>query len=978
MAMYRYGSATVVEPSVAPQAWQQSVCCGHKGACACGTKTCRVKLAKTVLAKYSPEKWLLSHCSIMAAVDTELADPKDPKSDWMIHPAYSQFVNNNGDAWSKQMLAACYKTFIGANNYCEHIQIQELSKGKVIDAALREVTIGKDASGKDLTTYYVDILIATERKHKDLVANIESGKVSHLSMGCKIAHSTCSKCGKKAVDETQACAHVRYEKNSTFIDTFGVTRKVAELCLPGNCKVLTRMGYSYINEIKIGDEVVSHTGAFRKVSGCFIRPYVGDMVQLKVEGLARTIVSTPDHPHYVFDGKRFLFKKASEITFNDFLVKKAPEEKCTFADINENRSWLLGLYIAEGSGNDNRIEFSLNSIDEKDLAGRIMELLLQEFPPEVNRLRDDIKDWQELKREKGVKPVKRTIYGKTLVQESFVCPVCGAPADYIVFLKNGRIKCHICKSQSVRDTDRCSVPHLYEYPRKYAQNFIGGRPIKMDNSNKLTIRYYNRSCYNFFKKYCPGTRAYSKKPSFCLLSADKVFVEKILIGWLKGDGSTDKQLRLRGYTTSEAVYQFMELAAVKLNYWNRCQLVFQGKKVDLGDFRDLGDTADVVDIINCHAQFQLFFSPRDCSSLYIGAGFSESYPVKRKETRKNGGFLLYKIRGVNIESFSGNVYNLSVEQDNSFIVDGIVTHNCGHFSEPGSVVFIDASWVANPAFTGAVRRNTIAPSSEIMAKIEKAHSVKSFETQETDYLKVAAEGDPPPEEPSAEELPAEEVPAVDAPADPGADPNAPADTPADPGADPNAPPAPPPEPLPSPDDIPTWKSKIKKKLLDELGSEIMEEFIEDLSMGGGGPRGLDTLDDNMIRPTASQMLRSTWRMRNAWDKYMNRVAGHLDKKNFDRLKYGTYMLLTSNDLTSLKDYGYSRRDFLAVMSFLDDCFKTPMARDVRKALSKTGSTTGRTTPDVIKELSWWTGRTLSAGEAIKALTWLKLMDAYTE
>ena len=539
MAMYRYGYATVVEPSIAPEAWQESVCCGHKGSCSCGTKSCRVKVAKTILAKYSPEKWLLSHVSIMAAVETELANPKDPNSDWLIHPAFSQFVNNNGDAWSKKMLAASYKTFIGANNYQEHIQIPELSKGKVIDAALREVPVGKDASGKDLTTYYVDILVATERKHKDLIAKIESGAINSMSMGCRIQFSQCSKCGKKAVDETQACAHVRYEKNSTFIDDFGVTRKVAELC--------------------------------------------------------------------------------------------------------------------------------------------------------------------------------------------------------------------------------------------------------------------------------------------------------------------------------------------------------------------------------------------------------------------------------------------------------------GRFDEPESVVFIDASWVANPAFTGAVRRNTVAPSSEILAKIEQAHGVKPFEMQEADYLKVAAKGDEPE---TPEDAPAEGTTEGDAPADPGAVPEAPAgdagDTAAPTDATPadapigDEPPAAPEEPPPDPDDIPTWKTRIKKKLLDELGDEIMEEFIDDLSMGGGGPRELETLDDNMIRPTASRMLKSTWRMKTSWEKYLNRVAGHLDKKNFDRLKYGTYMLLTSSDLTALKDYGYNRRDFLAIMSFLDNCFKTPLAGDVRKALIKVGSTADRQAVDVLKDLSWWAGRELTAGESAKSLAWLKLMDAYAE
>ena len=163
MALLRYGSASVTHSSITVDSWVDKV---YSKVCSDGR--CRMKTARSVLAKYDPNKYLLSHATIIAAVDVELADPKDPKSDYYIRPEYSKFVNNNGDAWTKKMLEASYKTFIGADNFCEHVQISELSKGKVIDAVLREIPIGKDKKGGDLTTYYVDILVATDRKHDEI------------------------------------------------------------------------------------------------------------------------------------------------------------------------------------------------------------------------------------------------------------------------------------------------------------------------------------------------------------------------------------------------------------------------------------------------------------------------------------------------------------------------------------------------------------------------------------------------------------------------------------------------------------------------------------------------------------------------------------------------------------------------------------------------------------------------------------------
>lgn len=537
MAMMRYSSATVIEPCVKPEQWEKNI---NHHRVVCGDKNCRVKTAKTILAKYSPDKYLLSHCTIIAAVDTELANPSDPQSDYFIHPAYSKFINNNGDAWSKQMLASCYRSFIGSNNYLEHIQIPELSKGKVIDAILREVPIGKDKTGKDLTTYYVDILVATERKHKDLIRRIQAKELSTLSMGCKIAYSICSKCGKKAIDETEACQHVRFEKNNVFYDDNGIQRKVGELC--------------------------------------------------------------------------------------------------------------------------------------------------------------------------------------------------------------------------------------------------------------------------------------------------------------------------------------------------------------------------------------------------------------------------------------------------------------GHFSEPESVTFIDASWVINPAFTGAVIRNIVNPPENIMAKLEIANAKDSYVVRDGDFLKAAhkeaqdedkpAEKDEPPKEskepevkedaPAAvEEEPAEE-PALEDNAAPGEEESAPEETstpvPETPAPEPESP-------------VKTWKKDIKKKLLDELSNDLIKEFTEEAE---GKTNELETLDESLIQPTASSAFRKMWLFKRGWENYLKKTAKNIDKKNFNKLRLGTYMILTSNDLTTLATYGFNRRDFLAVMSYIDKCFKRPLSLGLKKAIAELNGTKDLTLNTAVYSLQKLSSRKLEEYEMKKALTWLRAMDFYQE
>lgn len=103
---------------------------------------------------------------------------------------------------------------------CEHVQVDELSKGRIVDAVARDV-------GESV---YVDILIATDATHRDLIASIQDGRMATLSMGCTIDFSQCTRCGHVAADETEMCQHVRYEKGNTYFDEQGVKRRVAELC----------------------------------------------------------------------------------------------------------------------------------------------------------------------------------------------------------------------------------------------------------------------------------------------------------------------------------------------------------------------------------------------------------------------------------------------------------------------------------------------------------------------------------------------------------------------------------------------------------------------------------------------------------------------------------------------------------------------------------------------------------------------------
>lgn len=227
MAFLKYAKAQVVSPQLSPKGWHKIRTASKDASVSVSAK------AKEILEGFNPSEYLLTHATIVCSVDVEdvpgvkvgSVDEDGHKVtrsyvDYRIAPKCDKFINNNLDAWSRDVLMKSYRTFIGAHNFVEHVQIENLSKGRIIDAVARDIG----------DSVYIDILVATDRKHTDLVKAIESGRMATMSMGCSVDFTVCTKCGNVAVDETEMCSHIKYQKGNTFFDEQGRQHRIAELC----------------------------------------------------------------------------------------------------------------------------------------------------------------------------------------------------------------------------------------------------------------------------------------------------------------------------------------------------------------------------------------------------------------------------------------------------------------------------------------------------------------------------------------------------------------------------------------------------------------------------------------------------------------------------------------------------------------------------------------------------------------------------
>jgi len=186
----------------------------------------RVRIARDIKvdwSQFNQDKFIFSHCTIVSSVNVE-------ENGYYIDPVCSPLINNNGNAWSNPVLLATFRTFVGGENYLEHVQIPELSKGKILDALVRPIKYKNVKLGKEANVYYCDILVATERRHGKLCSRIASGELTTMSMGCLANWVQCSRCGLVLGDDDENCEHIDRQMLQAFTDENGIERVVAELC----------------------------------------------------------------------------------------------------------------------------------------------------------------------------------------------------------------------------------------------------------------------------------------------------------------------------------------------------------------------------------------------------------------------------------------------------------------------------------------------------------------------------------------------------------------------------------------------------------------------------------------------------------------------------------------------------------------------------------------------------------------------------
>jgi intein/homing endonuclease len=141
-------------------------------------------------------------------------------------------------------------------------------------------------------------------------------------------------------------------------------------CFPPGTPIWTDRGQRAIEDIGLGDVVLTHAGRWRKVTKLYQHGHQGEMVEIHSAGSPVPLVCTPNHPVRVCDPatQEYRWVQAGQVAAGQYVVLpriKLPPNPLLDADL----AALIGWFIAEGSVMKNAVQFALG--DEPHVAEKL-------------------------------------------------------------------------------------------------------------------------------------------------------------------------------------------------------------------------------------------------------------------------------------------------------------------------------------------------------------------------------------------------------------------------------------------------------------------------------------------------------------------------------------------------------------------------------------------------------------------------------
>ena len=418
--------------------------------------------------------------------------------------------------------------------------------------------------------------------------------------------------------------------NNSDINQFGLWRfdrvcldfKPDIVCVPPGTLIMTENGYKEIELIRPGEKVLTHTGRFQKVTENMRRMNKEPLVEIRVNGSCEPLVLTKEHPVYVYRQKPQTNKKKNrQEIYTDAIPEFVEAGHINIGDLIISISPITPIYM--------------NNINEYlDVTDYLDDYIIK----------SDNKVYASQQCTNGIPryiPLNGN-FGKLI---GYFITDGGLRDDY-----HARLHFKVGEERFINDSKE--LLEQYFDIKSYIQN-------PEHNKNKYILSIGSLTLLNFLKKFI----GYPRHIPSITWSTTKDFREGILCGMVRGDGTYAKKC-IRLTTTNKYLMNEYRLLcfSVGIRVHNRYKKRYSDKH---------------------NTTWELETNGFDCLKLHNIAQKYDKCPVEnsRFNTKTstnilNNGYFITPVKTINNIDHEGLVYNLSVENDESYTIQQSIVHNC--------------------------------------------------------------------------------------------------------------------------------------------------------------------------------------------------------------------------------------------------------------------------------------------------------------
>lgn len=392
-----------------------------------------------------------------------------------------------------------------------------------------------------------------------------------------------------------------------------------EGCFLKGARVRTNEGEKPIEDICVGDKVLTHKGSYRSVYRTMKRPYKGKIYKIKYYGdSGAELKVTNEHPLFICK------REKSEYRNKNFHPEWIEANKVKQGD------YLVYPIIKKGAQKEREIEtVKLGSLDTKTpFINHYQPQISIQIPFRHNQI------MQKKTLQLRLDPSFYRLVGYFLSEGHI------DREHYITF------SFHIKEKEFLKDVEKL----LYQY--------FGKRVLKGKIRNHgQTIILSSTIAARFFAREFGSTHRDKRIPSW-LLESPNENLKELIKGMWRGDGSYDKKMNCFRYSsvTKSLVINFRDIL-LKLNII--ASLNSQKRKMP----KKIMHT-----VIISRTKNSLFAS---MVNKHAKNGKKEGSPFYLDDT-----YLYLPIKSIETEEQEDTVYNFSVTEDESYVAEGVISHNC--------------------------------------------------------------------------------------------------------------------------------------------------------------------------------------------------------------------------------------------------------------------------------------------------------------